>query len=258
MDPDPHPPHPPGGDEVPPPPKHLRAWPDGIPGWHIIIKGPCHQHGFALYKDISGCCIGEHKEGLVQKERPHYHVWVPREKFSRTEARAAVRSFYEPKTPDTDWNRSANACYSCTPHTSFTAWVDYVFGKNTDCKKPTVMLWNSDTPRPPSFDELVYSNVLTYDAGTITVQKAASKKAPAYQRFYDYCKDMKWYVPGGTDAPVERKPTKTDIVEAWFDWTQGAYEMRNVSAPIRYAYYMLNDRDERIKNEYVSQMLHLI
>ena len=78
-------------------------------------------------------------------------------------------------------------------------------------------------------------------------QKNISKREPAHIRFYKYCQDI-W------DGPNDN-PTMEEIIDAWIDWTQGAYELRNVSAPIRYSWYMLNNKDPKFKKQMKEEML---
>lgn len=70
-------------------------------------------------------------------------------------------------------------------------------------------------------------------------QKNKSKREPAHIRFYSYCQDI-W------DGPSDN-PTLDEITDAWIDWTSGAWELRNVSAPIRYTWYMLHKKDPKMK-----------
>lgn len=219
-----------------PPPTHP-------PGLHVVIKGLLHPAGTEWFKDISGCCIGQHKEGLTQKERPHYHIWLPNT-YTVKNVKADLRKYYDTLIPDLKWNTHANAYYTVKDHDSFQNWKEYVFNPDlAECKKPTVELWNSLEPRPiiSDINDLVFE--LPHDESKV-VKKEVSKRANASVRFLEFCR-----------KEDITHPTIREVTQLWVEWTKGSYELRNVTAPIRHVFYILNDEDPLIKDLMVDELL---
>lgn len=228
-----------------------------VPGTHLVIKGELHKVGFPdCLKDLSGVAIGEHLRGK-RAEKPHYHCWLPDESL-----KSAIRDWYNDRLPDLDWKKNGNAYWAWKPHDSFRRWVEYVFHTKAECKEPRVVIWNIlgvPEPVPRLIENLIIPTQdveggRAHDGVPVPVcvvapsapQKNKSKREPAHIRFHAYCSEI-WDGPNDT-------PELDDIMDAWIDWTQGAYELRNVSAPIRYTWYMLNKKDPKMKRTMKEEM----
>lgn len=215
---------------------------------HVVLKGVLHDCQLPTYlSDLSGVVIVEHKFGLIQKERPHYHCWIPG--VSRlSQFKADLRGYYDGLIPDLKWNTHANAYWTVKEHGSFESWLNYVL--NEECKSPTVVVWNRSGPRPVSpdvsrsIDDLIIpANVVTEVPVVKSPESSRSKKEPCYKRFINYL-----------NSQNVRNPTLDECLEYWFEWTNGNYELRNVSGPVRHAYYVLNDKDPDIRKMFVREM----
>lgn len=223
---------------------------------HVVIKGVLHQYGPDFFKDISGCVVVEHAIGLVQKERPHYHIWYPGVS-DEDSTRRSLRNYYDTKNKELKWNTHANAYYTVKKHDDFEAWLHYTW-YNADCKLPALLVWNLPgerpvrlmdeliLPAPSGSDGIALTGVTTSAVAVASQPPKEKRKEACYLKFYKYCKDS---LVGPND-----KPTLDDIVELWIAFTCGNYELRNVSAPVRYAWYMLNDKEERIKNKMINEI----
>lgn len=213
------------------------------PGIHIIIKGILHPIGLEFFEQFREVIAVQHKEGLVQKERPHFHIWIPIGHVEQL--KKDLRKFYDARIPGLEWNTHANAYYTVKDYDKFENWIEYVYNPQTaKCKKPTIELWRSPQTRPPPLPEVIEVNELIYETGDPTnvqepkviITKDKSKRESASARFLKYCKQEEM-----ENATIE------EVAEAWIEWTKGSYELRNVTAPIRHAYFMLNGEDPRIK-----------
>lgn len=216
---------------------------------HVVIKGVLHDCQLpTTISDLSGAVVVEHKYGLVQKERPHYHCWIPGVP-SISRFKAELREYYDGLISDLKWNTHANAYWTVKEHGSFKSWLKYVL--YDDCKSPSVIVWNRSDPRPElpdlarSIDELIIpANVVTEVPITTALPGISrSKKDPCYKRFLGYL-----------NSENVKNPSLDECLEYWFDWTAGNYELRNVSGPVRHAYYMLNDKDPDIRKMFVREM----
>lgn len=218
---------------------------------YVVIKGVLHDCQLPdIIKTTAGVVVVEHKYGLVQKERPHYHVWFPGT-IKLDVLKTQLRYYYDEKIPGLKWNTHANSYYSLKLHNDWEKWIDYVYYKCLDCKDPSIIVWNRRDKRPDvlpdvprSLDELILPpvNVVTV-VPMVTPVSSKSKKDPAYKRFMNYLilKNVK-------------TPSLDQLLDHWFEWTNGNYELRNVSGPVRHAYFELNDKDSDIQKMFVREM----
>lgn len=212
-------------------------------GIHIIIKGDLHDvELIPEISDLSGCAVVEHKEGKKQKERPHYHCWIPKEADTKL-WKERLRTYYDSKLPGLKWNTHANAYYTVKEHDSFYAWVDYVV-RDPDVKISSWIKWNRPGEPPPIRSEIPIVaqpiNSLVITPPTVS----QPKKAACHIRFYEWLQRQE----------IENDLSITEIQEYWIEWTSGAYELRNVSAPIRYAWYMLQTDKKEAKTRLLREM----
>lgn len=224
-----------------------RSEKDKIPSatWAIRISRTLDEVRLAL-KDISGVCIGEHSadDGC---SRNHYHIYYPHTKETSKET---FTKFFMTKY---SLNLKGNKDFAITIPTSFHDWYCYVYGGHTsqtcDCgnyiartvptRQATEIQFN-DQHRPYALQTYMSDLVTTSPSITNDVclnapnskenivvlpKKDKSHKDPAYIRFYKYIRDINY----------DSCPDMATLCDDWIDWTQGAYELRNVSAPIRYA-----------------------
>ena len=234
----------------PPTPPPEVAAPDS-PGVHVVIKGVLHGVGTEYYKDISGCAIGQHAKGLLQKERPHYHIWLPNT-YTVTALKATLRSYYDSKLPDLKWNTHANSYYTVKEHNSFRKWKEYVFNPElADCKQPTVEVWNVPDQRPIDYTALVYTgeatNDVTYIVAEVPKVEKARKKSESISSMF-----LKHMISLELAKPVQRSA----VVRCFNEWKKGDNELHRSSAPVRHAYLMLNDMDERILRAMDRELQH--
>lgn len=169
-----------------------------VQGYHITIKGVLHQYGYDYFKDISGCVVVEHREGLTQKERPHYHIWIP-PSDSIPRIKRALRSYYDEKNEDLNWNTHANAYYSVTPHNSYEKWLKYTIDpEKASVKKPTIVLWNlpGSPPEVRPAAELIVSGLdggIAPSGATGPTVVVASRKhvttEDKQKKFYQFVKE---------------------------------------------------------------------
>jgi len=220
-------------------------------GIHLVIKGLLHGVGTEYYKDISGCAVGQHAKGLLQKERPHYHIWLP-DTYTIKGVKEIIRQYYDTKLPDLKWNRNGNAYYAVKAHNSFNKWKGYVFDPAlADCKQPTVEVWNVPETRPIDYTALVYTgeatNEVTYLVmDTPKVEKGRKKSESVSSLF------LKHMITLELEKPVQRSA----VVRCFNEWKKGDNELHRSSAPVRHAYLMLNDMDERILRSMDRELQH--
>lgn len=197
-------------------------------GYHIVLKHDLHDlKDVTLYNVEGGACV-EHATGLVQKERPHYHIWVPHEgkpsDYEVKKKREELRAHYMALAPHLV-AVNGNALYSVKAHDSFDNWKQYVIREN--CKHPKVIFWNRSDPAPEfesprSLEELIFPDRVVQETPIAVVKE--KKKDPAYKRFEAYCSELE-------------NPDIDEVIAHWAYWTQGNHEMQRVQGPIRYVYY---------------------
>lgn len=197
-------------------------------GYHITLKHDIHGLKDLTLYDVEGVACVEHAEGLVQKERPHYHIWVPHDTlptaYEVDKKRKELRSHYLTLAPHLS-GLNGNALYAVIAHNNYDNWKEYVIREK--CKKPKVIFWNRPDPAPEFAppdqppDALILP-ALDVDAPVAVVKE--KKKDPAYKRFETYCNELV-------------NPTIDEVIEHWTSWTQGNHEMHRVQGPIRYVYY---------------------
>lgn len=215
-------------------------------GLHIIIKGDLHT--CELFPEISNfprCAVVEHKEGRKQKERPHYHCWLPFEaptKATELEWKLKCRTYYDSVLSGLNWNRNANAYYTVKCHDSYKRWFEYVV-RDPDVKISSWIKWNREGEPPPILVEIPIVAQPTNSLVIIPKMESQRKEA-CHLRFWKWLQNQE----------VEDDLSITEIQEYWIEWTSGAYELRNVSAPIRYAWYMLQTDKEAAKTRLVREM----
>lgn len=228
---------------------------------HAIIKGILHPIDLpACIYDLSGAVVVEHKCGLIQKERPHYHCWlpgVPSVPWQKT----VLREYYDQQFPPghLTWETYANAYYCVKQHDDFVTWLKYTFSDKVaaKCKSPSIVIWNRSDPRPDSpdvarsFDELILpTNVVTESPVVVPPAPPApskKKKDPAHIRLYNYCVDKGAF-----------EPSMEEVANYWAEMTGGAYELRFVTGSIKYAFYKLNNYDPRIKAAFVREIMRVL
>lgn len=196
--------------------------------WQLRVTRCLLEVRLAL-RDISGACIGEHAADSGCS-RTHYHIFY---KHTKVTSHDTFVKYFK-----TTYNLTlkSNADFACKPSESLENWYQYVYGgpDPSPFRQATEIMFNlpeSQRPYPlvPWDDGLIISdmplpeNLLTTSINVKPV-KESSKRDPCYMRFWAYVKDL-----------YTTMPTDTDIVDAWIDWTDGNYELRNVSGPIRYA-----------------------
>jgi len=176
---------------------------------HVVIKGRLHELGYTYFQDISGCVIVEHKVGLVQKERPHYHIWLPGVPDVRS-TKNALRAHYDTLDSNLKWNTHANAYYTVKEHNDFDAWLNYAW-TNADCKLPELVLWNLPDPRPVRpFDELILpaqdggiAGPTNYVVATEVASQPRKKQKTSEDKFNDFCNYCKSYYDENKDENIE-------------------------------------------------------
>lgn len=218
-----------------------------IPGIHIVIKGELHDvELFPELADLSGSAVVEHKEGKRQKERPHYHCWVPKDYATVKLWKERLRTYYDSRVSNLKWNTHANSYYTIKDHDSFDRWVQYVV-KDPDVKVSSWVKWNlpGSPPQLYSLDDLVLPPPINEIIVNQLPEKDKSKREAAHLRFYA------WLLKQSVDDEL----TIHQITEYWIEWTSGAYELRNVSAPIRYAWYMLQTDKKSAKERLVREIM---
>lgn len=169
-------------------------------GLHIIIKGVLHDvELFPDLLDLSGSAVAEHLEGKVQKERPHYHCWVPKTTATKEQWKGLLRAYYDTKVPGLDWNRNANAYYTVKYHNSFDAWVTYASDPE-EYKKASWVKWNcpGEPPKMRNISELILpaqggatgpQNVIHLGPGLVVAKDKKFSSLEKQQRFLRYVKD---------------------------------------------------------------------
>lgn len=235
--------------------------PDHV-GISITLKYKLHDDGCPnMYSDLSGSAVAEHKEGFVQKERPHYHIWIPEPWTCKAQGlklekryKQQIREFFMPRISGVDWNKDCNALYCVKHHDSFHTWVRYV--TEEQIKKGSWYKWNCRGEPPPmrQMDDLILpvvnvetpTNVIHYEVSPVVAKtpKDASKREAAHIRFYNWLLQQE----------IEDELTIHEITEYWVEWSHGAYELRNVTAPIRYAWYMLQTDKKTAKERLVREI----
>lgn len=247
---------------------------DSYEGYHLVIKGILHQYRYDIVKDISGVVVVEHLKGLVQKERPHYHIWVPYSSCiggstSRDGIKKVIRDHYTALNSTLDWNRNANAYYSFTPHSSFDNWLNYTFVSCKDCKEPKLHVWNREGAPPDRIEPLDPLQALVMEAGAADAAAPAgvnvtyvtnhitnpphtkSKSKSRAVLFYEHCLDK--YT--GTDGPYSLDSIHDDYVE----WSAFEYDDFQIIRNVRSTWYKLNENHKSyrstILNEHKNKML---
>lgn len=218
---------------------------DGI---HVTIKGILHQYGIEYFTNIEGCVIVEHKEGLIQKERPHYHIWLP-SSHTIDSTKRALRSYYDTKTSELKWNTHANAYYSVTPHDNFQKWIDYTIDpEKSQVKKPSIQLWNRSEPRPEVriIDNLVLPGLSIVSPPVATTVKKHQNTLDKQAKFYNFVKE---YV---SENPQEVLGY-TDITGLLYEYSKGGFNEMAAPQYIEFAmYHYLKDSGDTIKSEEVK------
>jgi len=170
-------------------------------GIHIIIKGDLHNvEIFPEIMDLSGSAVVEHLEGYVQKERPHYHVWIPHKNPTLTDEKhwkAKLRAYYDTKIDGLNWNKNANAYYCVKKHNSYQAWERYV-ARDPEVKISSWIKWNRYGDPPP----LVITQRTMVTVGQSTTKQTGSQlgrkqttldKQQRFLRFVQDCFDPDEY-----------------------------------------------------------------
>lgn len=161
-------------------------------GIHVIIKGDLHDvELFPEFLELSGCAIMEHMEGWIQKERPHYHVWVPyRNPTVKVEEnyRKLLRAYYDTKISNLIWKTHANSYYCVKAHNSFTKWLQYV-AKDPEVKRGSCIKWNRDGD-PPKI-EIIANTIVNVGVDTVPTTTKTSKKTSLekQQKFLRFVQD---------------------------------------------------------------------
>lgn len=202
-------------------------------GLHVVIKGELYQYGLEWFSDISGCAAIEHKFGLVQKERPHYHIWLP-SSYSVSNTKKALREFYDTKQEGLKWNTHANAYYTVKEHGDFDKWLNYAWSKD-ECKEPSVGIWNvgceKPLPKPTPINELVYAKAS--DVPESKPIPAKRKKEPTkMEQFYLYCKSY-------FDEFPMKDISRDEILKLLLSWSKGGMNKFRVYEFVHYATYRL-------------------
>jgi len=233
---------------------------NNIPGqfWAIRISRLFEEVRLALDK-IPGVYIGEHPADSGCS-RTHYHIY-----YTDTKVRGHDNfiKFFK-KTYNLEALKG-NKDFAVSMPTSLLDWFQYVYGGPSE--DSANVLLDGVMSRPWRMANVIMSNgpllyplypinfqeipILPHPTDTelaqlqeMTVQhvtlKDSQKKEPCYIRFWRYClKEI------GDRDYGSRGELLEEIGDAWIDWTDGAYELRNVSAPIRYVLVQL----ERRKND---------
>lgn len=214
-------------------------------GFHFVIKGVLHQYKYELVKDLSGCVVVEHRKGLVQKERPHYHIWIPHGSIINgakciKEYKQVIREHYSALNKDLDWNRNANAYYSFTPHSSFDNWPDRVPELSP---LESLVIEHSDLTGPIN---------VTYVTNTITNPVNTKSKSKAKSvLFYEHCLD----ILEGIDGPYSFEK----IHDLHMEWSHWGYDDFGAVRNVRNAFYKLNENYKEyrsvVTNEHKNKML---
>lgn len=176
---------------------------DTILGYHFVIKGELHQHPFPDFLDVSGVAICEHLEGKVQKERPHYHCWVPRTSLHVDKwKKDIIRPFYDSQYPDPKalkWNTHANSYYMFKEHDSYSDWEKYV-ARDPEVKKGSWIRWNRPGVPPPIEPGIAISDfIVTGPVNTIidcpikVVRKSSLEKQIKFLNYVKSCVDESDY-----------------------------------------------------------------
>ena len=217
-------------------------------GIHIIIKGDLHNVDLIpTISDLSGCAVAEHKEGRKQKERPHYHCWLPKDTATVKQWKERLRAYYDTQVPNLKWNTHSNAYYTVKEHDSFHKWVEYV-ARDADVKVSSWIKWNlpGDPPKLFTLEDLVVPAPVNEIVVLPSIpEKDKTKREAAHIRFYNWLMKQQ----------IDDELTIHEITEYWVEWSHGAYELRNVTAPIRYAWYMLQIDKKAAKERLVREIL---
>lgn len=200
----------------------------------MVIKGILHTIGSDYFNDISGCAVVQHMHGLVQKERPHYHIWLP-SGYNVNSTKKLLRDYYDSKIADLKWNTHANAYYTVKEHDSIEKWLEYVIDPaKADCKKPEILCWNiSDRSRPVvrSLDELILPD-LSGSESKVTVVSARKHitTQDKQAKFYKYVKEFYELSPGHAVDHVV-------ISDLLYEYSTGGFNVNAAPQYIEYALY---------------------
>lgn len=209
-------------------------------GLHVVIKGVLFQHGIDWFKDISGCVVVKHQFGLVQKERPHYHIWLP-DTYDVVSTKKSLREYYDTKEKDLKWNTFANSYYTVKEHDNFDKWWAYTYKEN--CKEPDLVLWNASSERPittpsnlvvlhgPS-DEFFEPVTEALSVSKPVAPKPRKKEPTKIEAFFNYCE--KYY----KDNPSE-SISRHDVLELLLSWSKGGMNKFRVYEFVQYATFRL-------------------
>lgn len=185
-------------------------------------------------------------EGLVQKERPHYHIWIPGE-FSTpkplNEFKSRLRAYYDTKITGLKWDTDANAYWCLKSHKDREAWISYTSDpEKAKCKKPSILLWNApDKPEVRSLEELI----LPAPAGELP--KPGTVKAKPPSKLESWCAHVKNQLDANPDLPVDRNT----LIRLLINYSKGGMNKYRVAEWVNTALFRyLEDSGEQRKDAF--------
>lgn len=200
---------------------------------HVTLKGEMYKYGYDMFQHLPGSVVVRHMEGLVQKERPHYHIWWPTD-LKKSHATDVIKQYVRSKDA-TFADKNGNALYSCTPHDSFTRWLDYTIDPmKAKVKKPEIMVWNLPDPKPEvrSEAQLILPALSVEVLNTVSSTEKKKSKRNRGVEFYNYMIDK--YV--GVKDVISQDRIKREF----WRWSEYGFQDFQAIAIIRNTWYQLN------------------
>lgn len=219
--------------------------------WHIRVTRLLDQVRLAL-QDISGVCIGEHSADSGCS-RTHYHIFYSHDKL-------VVKDTFTKYFKDTYklHDLKGQSDFGMSIPTSFHDWYSYVYGGHhiegdnaCSCGK-----YNKYTENIRDANEILFNqpeinrpykllpklSILSYLTPQNTILDTQiqmvnfKQKEPEKYRKRERCYKLFW---NDIQHKFSELPSLSVLEQAFMDWSEGAYELQHVSAPIRYSYRRL-------------------
>lgn len=232
-----------------------------VPGTHLVIKGDLHKVGLPnLIKDLSGVAVGEHLRGK-RAEKPHYHCWLPSDILSYKDLSGVpfqeqLRNWYNDRIPNLAWKTNGNAYWAWKSHDSLERWIEYVFKTKSECKQPSVILWNLPGEPPRSHADLISATPGEGGSAADGVPVPAVVVAPSRKNLTTQDKQAKFYryVKQYVDENPEEVLCYSDITDLLYEYSTGGFNEMAAPQYVEYAmYHYLKDTGDKVRSLEVKE-----